>query len=64
MMNVTLLGYIDPGSGFILLQIIMAGVVGTGIYFRRMFWRVSRVFGRGSAEQSGPESVPPTDPQS
>ncbi len=29
------LGYIDPGSGMILLQVLLSVLVGAGIYFRR-----------------------------
>lgn len=31
--------YIDPGSGALIWQAIMAGVVGAGFYFRRFFGR-------------------------
>jgi hypothetical protein len=29
-----LLGYIDPGSGSLLLQLLIAGIIGSGVYFR------------------------------
>ena len=31
---VAALAYIDPGSGSLLLQILIAGIVGSGVYFR------------------------------
>jgi hypothetical protein len=34
-----LLAYIDPGSGALIWQAIMAGIVGAGFYFRRFFGR-------------------------
>ena len=34
--------YIDPGSGSMLLQILLAGVVGMGVFFRSS---ISRFFG-------------------
>ena len=39
------LGYIDPGSGAMLLQWIIALVVGTGVYFRRLIVQLlKRIF--------------------
>ena len=34
-----LLAYIDPGSGALIWQAIVAGFVGAGFYFRRYFGR-------------------------
>jgi len=33
----TLLAYIDPGTGSFLLQVILAGVLGAGVAFK-IFW--------------------------
>jgi hypothetical protein len=44
--------YIDPGSGALIWQALVAGFVGAAFYFRRFF---SRIFGRGRREG------PPTD---
>ncbi len=41
MISISPLGYIDPGSGSMLLQIIISAILGTAIFFRRM---VARVF--------------------
>ena len=38
----TLLAYIDPVSGAILLQVIVAGIVGCVAFFRRSIWRILR----------------------
>ena len=40
------LAYIDPGSGTILLQIMIGCLIGTTVYFREAFRRVFRVFKR------------------
>ena len=32
-----MLAYIDPGSGSLLLQFLIAGIVGTGLFFRNQF---------------------------
>ena len=34
--------YIDPFSGTILLQVIIAGVIGCVAFFRRTIWRAAR----------------------
>jgi hypothetical protein len=44
--------YIDPGSGALIWQAIVAGFVGAAFYFRRFF---SRIFSRGRREE------PPSD---
>jgi hypothetical protein len=44
-----LFAYIDPVSGSILLQVIVAGVIGMIGYFFRPLWRFARrVFRRSS----------------
>ena len=34
-----LLAYIDPGSGMILLQLIIAGAIGVVVFCRYLLWR-------------------------
>lgn len=42
------LGYIDPGSGAMLLQWLIAGIAGVGFYFRRVIGKLfRRLFGKG-----------------
>lgn len=42
------LAYIDPGSGAMLLQWIIAGVIGVSFYFRRFVGKImQRVFRKG-----------------
>ena len=45
MKNILLL-YTDPGSGLMLLQLILASIAGGVFYFRSFF---SRIFGRKSS---------------
>jgi hypothetical protein len=48
------LAYIDPGSGSMLLQVLLAGVLAVPFFFRRVIgdaWHRVRG-GRGSAKQS------------
>lgn len=42
-----LLFYTDPGSGAMLLQVLLATIAGLGFYFRSFFYRF---FGRSKAE--------------
>lgn len=44
------IAYIDPGTGAMVLQMIMAIVVGAGIYFRKALKRVFGLFGGGSSK--------------
>jgi hypothetical protein len=47
MLRPLLFAYIDPVSGSILLQVIIAGIIGAIGYFFRPLWRfVRRLFGR------------------
>lgn len=51
-----LLAYIDPGSGSMLLQVILAGVLAVPFFFRRTIgdgWR--RMRGNGSNERARDE---------
>ena len=52
-----ILGYIDPGSGAMLVQWIIAVFVGAGFYCRRFIARIfQRVFRKGKkAENQTPE---------
>ncbi len=43
-----MLAYIDPGSGSILLQVLIGSLLGAGIYFRQGLARVLRVFRKES----------------
>ena len=43
--------YIDPFSGSILLQVIVAGVIGSIAFFRRALWRAGRAVFRIKASE-------------
>jgi hypothetical protein len=55
------LAYIDPGSGALLLQALVAGAVGALTIFRSALSSLtSKLFGRGrSVEPSSPDLNPP-----
>jgi hypothetical protein len=48
----TLFAYVDPLSGAIILQLLLAGIVGGLMYFRRMLGKVVGVF-TGAAKPVG-----------
>ncbi len=51
------LGYIDPGSGAMLLQWVIAGIAGIGFYFRRVIGKlVRRLFGKGDKPDDDQDS--------
>ncbi|MFV2062553.1 MAG: hypothetical protein ACC726_03450 [Chloroflexota bacterium] len=51
--------YIDPGSGSLMIQALIAGLVALPIFFRQQIARAVRVV-RGTNETSS-ESAPPQD---
>ena len=42
-----LVAYADPGSGALIYQMLVAMVIGTGFYFRRIRTWISTTFSRG-----------------
>ena len=49
----SLLGYLDPGTGAIVLQLIAATILSAGVVFRRfLFTPFSAVFGRGKKAEN------------
>ena len=54
-MNAQILAYFDPVSGAIIIQLIISGVIGGGIFFRRWIGRAVRAVlptKKGDAEGS------------
>lgn len=50
MINASFLAYIDPMSGALLLQILMAAVIGCLAFFRRTLWGlVTAIFRIGAS---------------
>lgn len=43
-----IIAYIDPGSGSLLLQLLVGSIVGLGLFFRQNLARVLRLFRRTS----------------
>jgi len=54
----SLIAYLDPGAGSILLQAVVAGVLG-GIFVIKLFWkRLVGFFRGGQKNESNTESTP------
>jgi hypothetical protein len=41
--------YLDPGAGSIVLQALAAGLIGLGIFWRRIINGIKRLFRRGKS---------------
>lgn len=60
-MHTLILGYIDPGSGTILLQILLAGLIGSVAFLGRITAFVKRLFSpRSPASRAVDDATPPT----
>ncbi len=53
--------YLDPGSGSIIIQAVIAGIVALPILFRNRISAVVRTLRGGRAATPPPPSAPPTD---
>ena len=52
-----LLGYIDPGSGQVILQLVIAGVVGALVFFRNVWWKLLGIFTGRKTDQTPTDSA-------
>lgn len=53
-----MLGYLDPGSGSVIVAAIVAGVAGIGVFFKMLWQRVRHPFGgRKHAEDAAGETA-------
>lgn len=59
----TTLAYIDPGSGSLIYQAILAAVLGLGFTFRRMLGALRRVRRHPEAPTAPPTAAPRDEPQ-
>jgi hypothetical protein len=49
-------GYVDPGSGSMLLQAILAGIVGIAVYFKNLRLWFTQIFSKKDKENNSNES--------
>ena len=59
MLNV--LAYLDPGTGSLLIQIVLAGLAGIAVGWKYIVYKTKQFFGivRGTSVQSG--TAPPSE---
>ena len=48
----SILPYLDPGSGSILIQVVIAALLGVGIFVRSQWARIKKLFGVESKDTS------------
>lgn len=51
MMNLVLIAYLDPGTGAILLQLLVAGFLTASVAFRRFFYSIFGLFRKSNPDQ-------------
>lgn len=45
-----IMAYLDPGSGSILIQLLVSVLIGVGIFFRARFGKLKNIFGKKTEE--------------
>ncbi len=53
--------YIDPGSGSLIIQALIAGMVAIPIFFRHQISRAVRAIRGGDTKATAAETLAPTD---
>jgi hypothetical protein len=51
--------YLDPGSGSVILQVIIAAVLGIGVFLRLFAGKIRSWFGKGPASDPGADDDQP-----
>ncbi len=51
------LAYLDPGSGSLIIQLLIAGLVGAGFIIKTYWKKITRFFRRSPAENSEQKAV-------
>ena len=57
MKQVSILLYIDPGSGSYLIQVIIAAILGALFYFKNLWWRVKAFFWKSKKEDAEGDDI-------
>lgn len=52
-MSRVVLGYLDPGSGSVIVQVVLGGVAGIAVAFKLLRHRILRLFRRGAPDDTG-----------
>ena len=52
-----LMAYLDPGSGSILIQVIISALIGAGFFLRSRFGKLKKLFTKNSDETAEDGSI-------
>lgn len=58
-MSRIVIGYLDPGTGSVILQAILGGVAALAVTAKLWWHRVTSIFRRGSRGEAAPEAEQP-----
>ncbi len=58
-MSDPILAYIDPGSGSLIIQFVIASIIAVPVIFRARVTRLIGVFRRSKGSAPGPDDAPP-----
>lgn len=47
--------YLDPGAGSVILQVIIAAVLGAGVFFKLFWKKIRAAFGKQDVRESQPD---------
>lgn len=47
--------YLDPGSGSVILQVIIATVLGAGVFIKLFWKKIKSVFGKKAVDVTEPD---------
>jgi len=53
--------YLDAGTGAMIFQMLIAAILGIGVFWKTLWWRVKRLLGQGAADESACSSEEPSD---
>jgi hypothetical protein len=56
-MHFTPLAYLDPGSGSILIQLIVAAVLAIGVALRASWGSIMKLFGKGKTDEQNDDDA-------
>lgn len=56
-----MLAYLDPGSGSMLLQLLLAALLGMGVLVRSQWKRIKTLFGRKDVEEGEDQDDEPKE---
>ncbi len=56
-MHYTPIPYLDPGTGSLLIQLLVAALLGAGLFFRSQWGKIKKLFGSSAKENDSDDPV-------